>query len=112
MHPSNAAPANTTPHSRAQSVRLYVHWGYYVRTVSSPFNNDVMHIDDVRMVVIRWAPPRPLPQLFGAAFGTPRFIHCFVARVLAVLSRVGCQRPPLEGVLASCSTLADSCPLD
>ncbi|GBF89446.1 hypothetical protein Rsub_02018 [Raphidocelis subcapitata] len=37
----------------AQSVRLYVHWGYYVRTVSSPFNADTIHIDDVRLVVIR-----------------------------------------------------------
>lgn len=36
-----------------QSVRLYVHWGYYVRCCSSPFNDDTINMDDVKLVVIR-----------------------------------------------------------
>ncbi|KAI8469753.1 MAG: hypothetical protein J3K34DRAFT_422718 [Monoraphidium minutum] len=35
------------------SVRLYVHWGFYVRCVSSQFNNDTMHTDEVKLVAIR-----------------------------------------------------------
>jgi hypothetical protein len=41
------------PLSPQKSVRLYVHWGYYVRCATSPFNNDAIHADDARLVVIR-----------------------------------------------------------
>lgn len=35
------------------SVRLYVHWGFYVRCVSSPLNHGTMHTDEVKLVAIR-----------------------------------------------------------
>jgi hypothetical protein len=57
LAPPAAQPLRIAPaHRNAadQSVRLYVHWGFYVRCVSSPLNKDIMHMDEVKLVAIRW----------------------------------------------------------
>jgi hypothetical protein len=37
----------------AQSVRLYVHWGFYCRAATSEFGGGAVHTDDAKLVVIR-----------------------------------------------------------